>query len=54
MNTEVRVGSYLAVIRCAEANDIQEIVTKITADSNKQGKELSQLHDYLKYNNRDF
>merc|ERR1711970_126769 len=36
MNTEIRVGSYHTAINCVEAKDIQEIITKITADSNKQ------------------
>ena len=38
MNTEVRIGSYLAAIKCADEGDLQEIIAKITTDSNKQGK----------------
>ena len=38
MNTEVRIGSYLAVIKCADEVVLQEIIAKITTDSNKQGK----------------
>ncbi|CAL4104941.1 unnamed protein product [Meganyctiphanes norvegica] len=44
MNTEVRIGSYLAAIRCAEASDLQEIITKIDTDSNKQVQSFVFTH----------
>ncbi|CAL4232939.1 unnamed protein product [Meganyctiphanes norvegica] len=52
MNTEVRIGSYLAAIKCADAADLQEIVSKITADTNKQVHSfvLSHLHNLKETN----
>ena len=40
MNTEVRVGAYLAAIRCAGADDLQEVITLMASESNKQGEDI--------------
>merc|ERR1711970_34172 len=43
-NTEVRIGAYLAGIKCVEAKDIQEIIAKITSDANKQVQSFVLAH----------
>nr|AAX94762.1 vitellogenin [Portunus trituberculatus] len=35
-NTEVRIAAYLAAVRCANYEDLQEIVTKISYEENTQ------------------
>nr|UKG18870.1 vitellogenin [Neocaridina davidi] len=44
-NTEVRIASYLAAIRCAEKEDLTYIISKITSEDNTQvrGFVLSHL-----------
>ena len=37
MNTEVRIGSYLAALRCATAGDLEEVITQMSSEENKQG-----------------
>lgn len=36
--TEVRIASYLAAIRCAEMEDLEEIFEKISVEENTQGQ----------------
>ena len=37
MNTEVRIGSYLAALRCATAGDLEEVITQMLSEDNYQG-----------------
>ncbi|CAL4060732.1 unnamed protein product, partial [Meganyctiphanes norvegica] len=36
MNTEVRIGSYLAAIHCFNAGDLQEVFDKMSSETNEQ------------------
>lgn len=37
MNTEVRIGSYLAALRCATVGDLEEVITQMLSEDNYQG-----------------
>ena len=38
MNTEVRIGSYLAALHCANTGYLQEVVNQMSSESNTQGE----------------
>ncbi|CAL4060730.1 unnamed protein product, partial [Meganyctiphanes norvegica] len=52
INTEVRIGSYLAAVRCAKVNDFEEVINAMSAESNKQVEAfiLSHLHNLQETN----
>merc|ERR1711970_1419309 len=50
MNTEIRIGSYLAAIMSADEGDLKEILAKMTAEPNMQVQAfvLSHLNNLKK------